>query len=586
MLAEAQLKQLKTLTRTLSNQELLWAQGFMAGVLSTKETSEPVTAEPELQASNSVAPIGKKVSILYGTETGNSKSLATRFAQKAKAAGQPVKLTALDQYRVDDITKEDNVLLIISTHGEGEPPASAKKFFDYIHQNSLKLQKLNYAVLALGDTAYPLFCKAGEDVDIRLAQLGATRIHNIQKCDVDFDVDASAWFKTVLALLQSNSAGAVNTALNIFTGGGQSFTKDGQSPVTTRRKFYKGTIRTSVNLNGAGSNKETYHIEIGCEEPVVYQPGDSLGIIPENRKDVVHQILKLTGANPDQVVSTGKVQGSIRELLTTHLNICHLSTVNLKGIATITGHTIPDIRMDLVDVLRIHPLQNANQFTEILKILSPIAPRLYSISSAPSAHDQEVHITVSQNTFRANDELKFGLCSRFIGNLEEGETLDFYIHENKLFKLPAPEQDLIMIGPGSGIAAMRAFLYEREATGATGRNWLFFGDQHFTTDFLYQTEIQKWLETGVLNKLSVAFSRDQQEKIYVQHKMAALKTELYAWLEAGACLYVSGTRNPMSTDVEAALINILQGEGQQTESAALQYINRLKEENRYLLDVY
>jgi sulfite reductase (NADPH) flavoprotein alpha-component len=572
MLAESQLKQLRALTGTLSNDELIWTQGFLAGVLSVKGEKQ---STPALTPALPVAV--KKVSILYGTETGNSKALATRFVQKARSTGQAVKLVSLDQYRIEDLVKEENVLLIISTHGEGEPPASAKKFFNYLHQQSSSLSNLNYSVLALGDTAYPLFCKAGEDIDNQLSKLGATRIHAIQKCDVDYEADALSWFDGALSALASQPVDQKQKTVT------------GESAVSTKsrgRKFYKGTIRTSINLNGAGSNKETYHIEIGCDEKVDYRPGDSLGIIPENRKDIVHQILKLTGANPAQVVTTAKTQGTIQELLTKQLNICHLSTSNLKSIAAITGHSIPDIRMDLVDILRIHPIQDVAQFTEIVKTLSPIAPRLYSISSAPSAHDQEIHITVAQNAFRVKDELKFGLCSRFIGNMEEGETIEFYIHENKLFKLPPPEQDLIMIGPGSGIAAMRSFLYERESTGATGRNWLFFGDQHFTTDFLYQTEIQKWLETGTLNKLTVAFSRDQEEKVYVQHKMAALKKEVYAWLEQGAALYVSGTRDPMSADVENVLIHIFQGEGKQSESDAKNYLNQLKEENRYLLDVY
>ncbi|MBS1680158.1 MAG: flavodoxin domain-containing protein [Bacteroidetes bacterium] len=566
MHAEEQLKQLKILTGNLSADELIWVQGFLAGVISGKHGIPETAKLPAL-------PAVKKVTILYGTETGNSKSLATKFAQKAKAAHQPVKLVALDQYRPEDLAKEENVLLLISTHGDGEPPASARKFYDFIHQQNNLLSKLNYSVLALGDTAYPLFCKAGEEVDNRLSKLGATRIHALQKCDVDYESDAASWFEKAFSNFQSQGTSQATIS----------------SPSVLKkqnRKFYRGTIRSSINLNGAGSNKETYHIEIGCEESVEYQPGDSLGILPENRQDIVLQILKLTGADPNQVVQTPKVEGTIRELLTKHLNICHLSTVNLNAIAGITGHVIPDIRMDLIDILRIYPVKDATEFTEIVKILSPIAPRLYSISSAPSAHDQEVHITVSQNTFQANDELKFGLCSRFIGNLDEGEVIEFYIHQNKLFKLPALEQDLIMIGPGSGIAAMRSFLFERESTGASGRNWLFFGDQHFTTDFLYQTEIQNWLETGVLSKLSVAFSRDQQEKIYVQHKMAELKSEVYSWIEAGACLYVSGTRDPMSVDVEAALQKIIEGEGNQTSAEAKNFLNEMKEENRYLLDVY
>ena len=566
MLPESKLSQLKSLTGELSNDELIWTQGFLAGVLSTK--AKPQENPIELKREVTL----KKVTILYGTETGNSKSLGLKFAQKIKSTGHPCKLASLDQYRPDDLSKEENVIFIVSTHGEGEPPASAKKFFDYINNKKGSLNQLSYTVLALGDSAYPQFCQAGEDLDNQLAKLGASRIQDIQKCDVDFETDSFDWFEGVWANLKSvqeRPTPALNTISHKKTG----------------RKFYIGKVRTAINLNGTGSNKETYHIEIECDEPVEYQPGDSLGIIPENRKDIVHQIIKLTGADPQEPVTTGKFKGSIQDLLNKNLNICHLSTTNLQNIERITGHSIPDIRMDLIDIIRIHPVKDGKQFTEIVKILSPIAPRLYSISSSPSAHEGEVHITVSQNSFRIQDEIKFGLCSQFIGTMEEGAEVEFYIHKNNLFKLPPPDEDLIMVGPGSGIAAMRSFLYERESTGATGRNWLFFGEQHFTTDFLYQTEIQNWLATGVLTKLSVAFSRDQENKFYVQHKMTALKKELCEWMEQGASLYVSGTRDPMSVDVENSLLKIFESQGR-SEAESKRYLEGLKDENRYLLDVY
>jgi sulfite reductase (NADPH) flavoprotein alpha-component len=311
-----------------------------------------------------------------------------------------------------------------------------------------------------------------------------------------------------------------------------------------------------------------------------------LGIIPTNRKDIVHQILKLTGVDPATSAETAKAKGTVQELLTNNINICHLSTNNLKNIATITGQTIPDIRMDLIDILRMYPVKDQGQFLEIVKILSPIAPRLYSISSSPTAHENEIHITVAQNQFIQQEEIKFGLCSTFIGTQEEGSYVDFYIHHNRAFKLPPPEKDIIMIGPGSGIAAMRSFMYERDSAGATGRNWLFFGGQHFTSDFLYQTEIQKWLETGVLTKLSTAFSRDQEEKRYVQHKMVKHDQELLAWIENGATLYISGTREPMSKDVENTLLQILETKGEKSKVEAVEYLSQLKEDNRYLLDVY
>lgn len=571
MLGELRLKQLNEFAVNLTHEELIWSQGYLAGVLASKG----VTTSEGRSISSPVVQGAKKISILYGTETGNSKNLAMKFAQKAKQSGVISKLTSLDQYKLSELPKEENLLVVISTHGDGEPPATAKKFYDHLHDDSQKLTKTKFAVLALGDSAYPMFCKAGEDVDERLALLGGQRLLPIQKCDVDYEAEAVAWFDSLLptigsSVLKSHSQIAIAPSIS------------GQSG----RKFYHGKILASINLNGRGSKKETYHIEIGCDQKIEYLPGDSLGIVPQNRKDIVAQLIKLTGADAMAIIETHKAKGTVQELLIRTLNICHLTTNNLKHIATITGHAIPDIRMDLIDVLRIYPVNNPGEFLEIVKILSPIAPRLYSISSSPTAHENEVHITVAQNLFVQKEELKFGLCSTFIGNLEEGSSIDFYIHHNRAFKLPAEDKDIIMVGPGSGIAAMRSFLFERDSVGASGRNWLFFGDQHFTSDFLYQTEIQKWLETGTLAKLSTAFSRDQAEKIYVQHKMEKHGKELYNWIAGGASLYVSGTKDPMSKDVEKTLLNIFETHGKKSKEEAIQYLFELKEADRYLLDVY
>ncbi|MBS1656305.1 MAG: sulfite reductase, partial [Bacteroidetes bacterium] len=244
-------------------------------------------------------------------------------------------------------------------------------------------------------------------------------------------------------------------------------------------------------------------------------------------------------------------------------------------------------RMDLIDLLRIYPLKNKEQFVEVVKILSPIAPRLYSVSSSPAAHgSNEIHITVARNSFHAHDEQRFGLCSEFLGEQPVGTTLNFYIHKNRSFRLARPDKDIIMIGPGTGIAPFRSFIAERDAIAATGRNWLFFGEQHFVTDFLYQAEIQNYLQTGTLQKLDVAFSRDQQEKIYVQHCMLQKAEELYKWIDNGACLYISGTKDPMSKEVERALLDIIKEKGDKSEEEAIGYLERLKNENRYEKDVY
>ena len=309
-------------------------------------------------------------------------------------------------------------------------------------------------------------------------------------------------------------------------------------------------------------------------------------MIPYNKKSVVDEIIALTGVDASLQLETAKASGTIEELLTKNLNICYLLSSVIKKYAAITDHAVADTRMDLLDLLKQYPVKDAAQFVEVVKSLTPVAPRLYSISSSPNAHGGEVHITVSLNRFDVNGDNRFGLCSEFISGLPVETNFTFYIHKNRAFRLPAPEKDIIMIGPGTGIAPMRSFLAERDATGATGRNWLFFGEQHFVTDFLYQTEIQNWLNTGVLTKLSVAFSRDQKEKVYVQHKMKKHAVELFAWMEAGAYIYISGTKDPMSKDVEASLIEIISEQGEKTLEEANVYLKKLKEESRYEKDVY
>jgi sulfite reductase (NADPH) flavoprotein alpha-component len=355
----------------------------------------------------------------------------------------------------------------------------------------------------------------------------------------------------------------------------------------TGKKYYNGTILTNINLNDRGSNKETYHIEIGTDEVIEYEPGDTVGIIPHNRQSVVDAIIELTGVDPSVVLHTAKVTAPVNELLKQHLNICYLLTSAIKKYAAIIQQEIPDTRMDLVDLLRIYPVKDAVQFIEVIKILMPIAPRLYSISSSPAAHgENEVHITVAKSRFLAQDEQRFGLCSEFLGDKPVNSELTFYVHKDKSFKLPAADKDIIMIGPGTGIAPFRSFIAQRDATGANGSNWFFFGEQHFTTDFLYQTEMQNYVQTGVLNKIDLAFSRDQNEKLYVQHRMLEKAAELFQWINSGAFIYISGTKDPMSKDVENALLQIIEEQGKKTREEAKQYLESMEKAGRYEKDVY
>lgn len=567
MLAEHRLKAFQDLVTQSSREELIWMNGFLAGLVSAANAG----GGTPVPAAAPAAPRVNKISILFGTETGNSKKVATEFAGQAKKNGVNVKLTSLDQYRINDLAKEEYLFIVISTQGDGEPPATAKKFYDHIHQQQMNLDKIKFSVLALGDTSYPLFCKVGEDVDAQLVKLGAKRIVPLQKCDTDYAEDAAAWFVQVMKSLSDGGTSAASPAVAKKAKG---------------KKNYTGTILTNVNLNDRDSNKQTYHMEIASEEEVAYEPGDSIGIIPHNKKETVDSILTLTGADGESAIEFRKEQYTIAEALTKKINIIHLPERVVKQYASIIQQEIPDTRIDLLDLLRIYPVKDAAQFEQVIKILEPIAPRLYSISSSPEAHSGEVHITVALDKFCINSETKHGLCSDYLSQLKVDTTVDFYVHKNVQFKLPAADKDVIMIGPGTGIAPFRSFIAERDATGAGGRNWLFFGDQKFTSDFLYQTEIQNWADTGVLSKVNLAFSRDQKSKIYVQHRMLEHANELWKWIDGGAYIYVCGARHPMSTDVENALLQIVERQGGKSIPDAIAFVEKLKEEGKFLLDVY
>ena len=564
MLVEQKLNTLLELINTSTNDELIWINGYLNGILAKQRTTE---VQPEVKKGIN------KITITYGTETGNSKKLATAFAAKAKNHGVHAKVQSLDQYRLNDLTKEEYFLAVISTHGDGEPPAAAKKFYDHVHKNGFKLSKLKYSVLALGDTSYPLFCKAGEDVDEQLNKLGGNRITPLQKCDIDYEAEADEWFDRVI------------NSLNTSTQNIQPVTIAPSARKSSGKKIYTGKILSHINLNDIDSSKQTFHIEIESEE-VQYAPGDSIGIIPENKKELVEKIISLTGIDAEKNIDYKDELISVYDLLQKKLNIINLPERVVKKYATIVQQEIPATKIDLIDLLKIYPVKDVNQFTEILKQLEPTTPRLYSISSSPEMHPGEVHITVAKNCFTVNNEIKYGFASEFLSLLNEDNELNFYVHPNNQFRLPQEDKNVIMIGPGTGIAPFRSFIAERDATGAQGKNWLFFGDQHFTSDFLYQTEIQSWVETNILTKVDTAFSRDQEEKIYVQHKMMQKGSEFFEWLHAGSYVYVCGAKEPMSTDVEKAVLKIIEQFGERSKEEAEKYLLDLKEEGRYITDVY
>jgi len=572
MLAELKLKTLRDLLKDATRDELVWMNGFITAFM---EAGGSVSAVPAANGKSQAVSVLSGCTIVYGTESGNSKKVAVDFSNKLKKQGLQSKIKSLDQYKVTDLAKESCLLVVISTQGDGEPPAAAKKFYDYLMQNELSLGQLKYGVLALGDTSYPLFCQAGQDVDSRLNKLGAQRLIGLKKCDTDFEDGAALWIDELL--LQATAVvGDLPASAAVKT-----------SAAKAGKKNYNGVVATSINLNDRGSAKETYHIEIATEEEVVYEPGDSIGIIAENKAASVDKILELLDTDIDKQLTFKDQSYRAVDLFTKKVNIQHLPERVVQQYAKLVGKDIPVIRMDLVDLLRIYPADKAVDVQQLVGILEGITPRLYSVSSSPGAHGaNEVHITVSRSVFTVDGQARFGLCSNYLSLLEEGQAVQFYVQKNSSFKLPAPSTDVIMIGPGTGIAPFRSFLFEREAQGAAGRNWLFFGDQHFVTDFLYQTELQSFMETGLLTKLNTAFSRDQQQKVYVQHRMLQQGVELFQWLDQGASVYICGAKDPMSVDVEDALVHIIAAEKDINKTEAKGYLQNLKEAGRYHKDVY
>ncbi|AYZ35676.1 sulfite reductase [Chryseobacterium indologenes] len=570
MLSETKLNVLKQISGDFSRDEAIWASGYLAGLAggSLSATVLP-PLQTEITASNAV----KKITLAYGTETGNSKKLATSLATIIKKKGIQVKLSDLSQYKPKDLAKEEFFFVVISTQGEGEPPALAKKFYDYIHENEINLTHLKFGILALGDSSYPQFCKTGEDVDYRFEILGAQRIIPLKKCDIDYEQEASHWIEHVFETVHKTS---------------ETSSKNISAPkVSAGRKKYHGKVSSIINLNDITSDKETYHIEIETEEALAYQPGAALGILPYNSKQAVEEIIALTGIDSQKQIETHKVTDSVEQLLQRHLNISYLLKSVVAQYAKITGHTIPEVRLGLLDLLRIYPVKNAEEFEDVLQILTGQAPRLYSISSSLEAHgDTEIHITVAKSEFFIDHQKYNGLCSGFLSEFSEGQEVEFYIQDAGHFKLPEHDKDIIMIGPGTGIAPFRSFLWERDAVGAEGRNWLFFGDRNFVSDFLYQAELQDFLKTGSLTHLDLAFSRDTAEKVYVQHKLEQKAREVFYWLEGGASVYVCGAREPMSRDVEETLLNIIQNEGKKTKEQALHYLEKMELSGRYAKDVY
>ncbi|MFK7001684.1 flavodoxin domain-containing protein [Flavobacterium oreochromis] len=556
MLSETKNNLLQQLVQNATNEELIYAKGFLAGYLAKNFGINTAGAVPTNQ--NALAAVAVKPLIVYGTETGNSKKVASQIQATFKKNKIQAKSVDVAQFDIAKLKKETLVLFVVSTQGEGEFPQNAVGFYEALKASTEKLDTVSFAVFGLGDSSYPLFCNAGVLLDEVLAEKGAKRLLPLVKADVDYASLIPTWEADL-----QNAFGAATTSI----------LAEVKSTVatTSHKQNFTGQISHKIVLNDKGSNKETYHIEITPNEEVIYEPGDALGLIPKN-----NEVELLAIAGHFGVTDTTLLQNK---------NIRGLSKKSLEAIGKVLEIAIEEDKADLVDVLKKYQPKNGT-LEEVVAILHPIAPRLYSISSAHEAHDGQVHLTVNLNSFKVGDQIKTGLTSQFLADFPLDTDYDFYIHKNNNFRLPAEDTDVIMIGPGTGIAPFRSFLAHRDATGAEGKNWLFFGEQHFVLDFYYQTEVQEWLTTGVLTKLSTAFSRDQERKIYVQDRIKENASQFNEWLENGASIYICGQKDPMSKDVENTIIEVIASQRNISVEKAKEVLGQLEEQGKYQKDVY
>ncbi|MEM7271030.1 MAG: sulfite reductase subunit alpha [Pseudomonadota bacterium] len=566
-----------------SGEQRVWLGGFLAGLHSRLAAGGGAVA-PASQGAEF-----KPLDIIYGTQTGNAEGLAEDAAALARSKGFTPRLAEMDEVEMDQLASMQNLIIVISTYGEGEMPDNAHQFWDALSASTApRLEGLSYGVLALGDTSYDEFCQAGKLVDTRLEQLGAKRLGPRVDCDVDFEDEAEAWIAATLP-----DASEVEAAAPVETP--RKKAKSGWG----RKNPYISTMLDNRILSGAKSAKEIRHIAFDLgDSGMTYEAGDALGVIPMNAPDLVQAWLDRLGTGADTDIK-GQPLG---DLLTTGLEIMTPSRDLIRAIEPLANndelsHVVGNgdkealehylWGKDALDLLNLNPALTLNA-AEVAGWLKPLQHRAYSISSSPKAHAGEVHLTVAAVRWMYESRLHRGVCSTFLADhVPEGASAGIFMSPNKSFRVPEDDSvPMVMVGPGTGVAPFRAFLEERRERGATGANWLFFGDQHRASDFIYEDEIGAFSASGLLTRLDLAFSRDQEEKVYVQHRMIENGKDLYAQLEDGGHFYVCGDATRMAKDVDAALHQIIETQGGMSPEAATEYVNRLKREKRYVRDVY
>ncbi len=590
-------RQIAHLVEGLDSAGLWWLSGYTAGLARAQGGAlplAPVGANADSPAADNVE--RTRLTVVYGSQTGNARRVAEALVAKLEADGLPVRLLRADAYQTRELKDERFLAIVISTQGDGDPPDDARALVEFIEgKRAPSLPQLRFTVLGLGDSSYPQFCAIGQRLDARFEALGAQRW--VARADADLDIDsvAAPWSSQLFAeakeALKPRPQLASVTALRPHA-----------APVVwTRERPFAAELVANQRITGRGSDRDIRHLELSLEGAGLdYEPGDALGVWIENPPALVQAIAEALDLDADAAVEHGGDTCTLREWLGSKREITRLSRPFVATHAAHAGSDVlnrllaPDQREGLtalmaqsqiIDLLHEHP--GAWTAEALVEALRPLQPRLYSIASSRKAVGEEAHLTVAHVEYSHGDALRWGAASHYLANREEGASLPVFIERNERFRLPAdPARDVIMIGPGTGVAPFRGFVQERAVIGATGRQWLLFGNPHARSDFLYQLEWQDALKRGELHRLDLAFSRDQAHKIYVQDKLREHGRELFSWLEGGAHLYVCGDATRMAKDVHAALLEVIAEHGGKSAEDATDYLNALQSQGRYARDVY
>ena len=582
-LSNEQTDKLNNAVSDLSPLQLQWVSGYAAG-LAAAASGTALSTLPGADAMH-------RLMILFGSQTGNGEQLAHGLARQVQQQGFAAEAISLADFKPAGLKRQTLVAFIISTHGEGDPPDDAELFCEYLESGKVgHLPELSYTVLALGDSSYVNFCQTGRDLDRRLQALGAQRFCPVVECDLDYDGDARAWSDAVITRLPDM----------METGRPVPQLRAVESPATFgKHNPFPAKVLVNQKITGRDSTKDVRHIELSIEGSAIrYEPGDSLAVTARNPPMLVDELCDELALDPDSSVVTQDDPMTLREALTNKLEITSLNLGFLRSWAGIGGSSELDRMLgderqltslfdshQIIDVVRAYRAKvSAQQFVDLLR---KMGPRSYSIASSLEANPGEVHLTVAAVRYEAFGRPHQGAASTYLADrLGEGDEVAVYVETNRRFRLPRPDEPIIMIGPGTGIAPFRAFVEQRVEQGASGRSWLFFGERNFSSDFLYQLEWQRYLRQGHLTRLDLAFSRDQQHKIYVQDRIAENAAELYGWITQGAAIYVCGDEKHMARDVHMALASVIESQGRVGPAKAEERLKMMRRDGRYQRDVY